>query len=672
MAEDGSRLWLRYEPLGALAARYQSISGQVVVEGDSATSKIIRDELSIGLIGMLGNRGAADQKGIAAGAIVAGTPQNSAAIRALGWEAELQSTGAEGVVVRHARIANQPVIAIASQSDVGALYGAFALLRWIQTAQPIERLNLVEKPRVKLRMLNHWDNLNGTIERGYAGRSIWQWDELPEKLSQRYTDYARANASVGINGTVLNNVNANVQFLSTNYLYKVKALAEVFRPYGIRVYLSANFAAPRQLGNLESADPLEPRVAEWWKTKVDEIYRLIPDFGGLLVKANSEGQPGPQDYGRTHAEGANVLADALSPHNGIVMWRAFVYNETVDADRIKRAYLEFMALEGKFKPNVIVQVKNGPLDFMPREPFSPLFGAAIKTPLMAELQVTQEYLGQSKHAVFLGTMWKEFLDADTYAKGAGSTVGKIVEGTVQPQTLTGMAGVANTGMDVNWCGHDLSQANWYAYGRLAWDHTIPAEHLAEEWTRMTFSNDSQVVETIRGVLMSSREAFVNYTMPLGLHHLIGGDHYAPMPWNDRAQRADWTATYYHRADANGVGFDRTRKGSNAVEQYFPPLRDIYDDPARCPENLLLWFHHVRWDHKLKSGQTLWKELCDTYTRGVEQAKAMQAAWAGLVGKIDPDRHKAVSDKLAIQVEDAAKWRTQILEYFQRFSGMQIG
>ena len=519
--------------------------------------------------------------------------------------------------------------------------------------------------------MNHWDNPNGTIERGYAGRSLWQWDELPGKLSPRYADYARACASIGINGAVINNVNADPRMLAPEWLRKVAALADVWRPYGVRMYLSANFAAPVRLGGLATADPLDKNVADWWKAKADEIYALIPDFGGFLVKANSEGQPGPKTYGRTHAEGANVLADALAPHQGNVMWRAFVYDEDIDPDRAKRAYIEFTRLDGQFRPNVAVQVKNGPIDFQPREPFHPLFGAMKQTPVIAEIQATQEYLGQAKHLVYLGTMWKEFLDSDSHARGSGSTVAKVLAGQIHPSPLTGMVSVTNPGWDTNWCGHHFSQSNWYAFGRLAWNPELSAAGIADEWTRMTFTNDDETAAVIREMMMSSRETYVNYTMPLGLHHLIGGDHYAPMPWNDKAPRADWTATYYHQASADGIGFDRTKRGDQAVEQYFPPVCDLFDDIARCPEMYLLWFHRCPWDYRMKSGKTLWEELCAKYQQGADQAAALQKAWQSLAGKIEPRRHREVAKRLAIQVADSAKWRDQILEYFGGFSKKRV-
>lgn len=665
--EDGYKLWLRFMPSAAITRAHRRVIRQIRVEGTSATGAIIREELASAIAVMLGGTVPANETGLRPGVVIVGTRANSALIRDLNWTADLQALGDEGYIIRSARIERQPATVIAANGERGALYGAFHFLRLMQTGRPLERLDIAERPALQLRLMNHWDNLNGSIERGYAGRSLWQWNELPGKLSRRYVDYARACASVGINGAVVNNVNADSRILGPEYLPKVATLAEVWRPYGVKMYLSANFAAPVRLGGLPTADPLEPTVADWWKTKAEEIYRLIPDFGGFLVKANSEGQPGPKTYGRTHAEGANVLADALAPHKGNVIWRAFVYDEDVDPDRAKRAYLEFTRLDGKFRPNVAIQVKNGPIDFQPREPFHPLFGAMKQTPVIAEIQATQEYLGQAKHLVYLGTMWKEFLDSDTHANGKGSTVAKGLAGKVHPSRITGMVSVTNPGLDPNWCGHHFSQANWYAFGRLAWNPDLPAQTIAEEWTRMTFTNEEKTVKVIRDLMMSSHETFVNYTMPLGLHHLIGGDHYAPMPWNDRAPRADWTATYYHQASPEGIGFDRTRRGGRAVEQYFPPVCDTFDDIRRCPEKYLLWFHRCAWDHRLKSGRTLWEELCRTYQQGAAQAVTLQKTWQSLSGKIDPRRHREVAERLTIQVADAAKWRDQILEYFARFS-----
>ena len=669
--EDGYKLWLRYAPPGDAAQRYREQIRHLVIEGTSPTARIIHGEMTAAIASMLGRPPTSDGSMLASGNVFVGTPGNSATIRGLGWKDDLAKAGPEGFVIRRASIGKRAGTVIASEGESGALYGAFHFLRLMQTGKPLDALDILERPKVQLRMVNHWDNMDGTIERGYAGRSLWQWNDLPGKLEPRYTDYARAHASVGINATVINSVNANVLILTPEYLSKVAALANIFRAYGLRVFLSANFAAPIRLGGLKSADPLDSAVAGWWNAKAEEIYKLVPDFGGFLVKANSEGQPGPKDYGRNHAEGANCLADAVAAHGGFVIWRAFIYDEDVDPDRAKRAYIEFTKLDGQFKPNVLVQVKNGAIDFMPREPFHPLFGALKQTPVLAEIQATQEYLGQGKHLVYLGTMWEEFLSADTYAKGKGSTVAKAIEGAVQPQKVTGIASVLNPGLDRNWCGHHCSQSNWYATGRLAWNPELPAHQIADEWTRMTFSNDPKTVETIRTMLMASREAFVNYTMPLGLHHLIGGNHYAPMPQNAKAPRADWTATYYHQASPEGIGFDRTMKGNQAVGQYFPPVRDMFDSLQTCPEIFLLWFHRCSWDYKLKSGKTLWEGLCEKYYEGARQAAEMQKTWQSLADRIDPQRHKEVAERLAIQAEDAAKWRDQILEYFQGFSKRPI-
>ena len=668
-AETGHDLWLRYVPVedSALRASYRRSVSSVVIQRDSPTGRAIVAELRRGLLGLLGTSPPVSQRIASDGAVLIGTPANSPVIAGLGWAKPLARAGDEGFLIRSTTVGKHAVTVIASQSDRGTLYGVFHLLRLVQTGKPLAPLAVEERPRLALRLLDHWDNLDGTIERGYAGPSLWNWAELPGRVDPRIEDYARANASIGINGAVLNNVNANAQSLTSSYLDKTAALAQVLRPYGIRVYLSANFNAPRALGGLPTADPLDPAVARWWRDKATEIYRLIPDFGGFLVKANSEGQPGPQDYGRTHADGANVLADAVAPHGGIVMWRAFVYSAEVDVDRVKRAYLEFVPLDGRFRGNVMVQVKNGPLDFQPREPFSPLFGEMPRTPLMAELQITQEYLGQATHLVYLAPMWKELLDADTYIAGPGSTVAKVLDGSLHGYRRTGIAGVANTGRDVNWTGHDFGQANWYAYGRLAWNPDLSATGIADEWIGMTWGHAPDVTSTIRSMMLASRETYVDYTMPLGLHHLIGGDHYAPMPENADPRRADWSAIYYHRADAWGIGFDRTIRGSNAVGQYRSPLRERWNDPATCPETLLLWFHRLPWDYRLASGVTLWDALVRHYTKGADGARLMEFRWTTLRGKVDDERYEAVLGKLRQQAADAAAWRNKTLRYFQQFS-----
>ena len=645
-AEDGYRLWLRYDPLPEAAtsayADLQTVTLATATGEDSPTIEAARAELATGLAGLLG-------RDLTITLTRAASPPTATA------DSYALRAAADGVT-------------ITAHSDTGALYGAFALLRHLQQTKPLAGLDVATAPRVDRRIINHWDDLNGFVERGYAGFSIWQWYDLPDIRSPRYRDYARACASIGINGASLTNVNANALILSADYLTKVAALADEFRPYGIRVYLTARFSAPIELGGLPTADPLDPAVAAWWRAKADEIYRAIPDFGGFLVKANSEGQPGPQDYGRNHAEGANMLADAVGPHGGIVLWRAFVYSPDNTTDRVKQAFNEFQPLDGKFRDNVVIQIKNGPLDFMPREPFSPLFGAMPQTPLAVEFQITQEYFGGATELAFLAPLWKEVLTADTYRPQAGSTIAQVVDGSLDGHGLSVIAGVSNIGGARNWTGHPLAQANWYAWGRLAWDPGLSSAAIAEEWIRQTFSNDTQIVDTLGEILLGSRETVVNYSMPLGLHHIMAeGHHFGPGPWVDEAGRADWTSVYYHRADQLGLGADRTATGSNALEQYAPELAARWGDLATCPENLLLWFHHVPWDHRMKSGRLLWDELCLKYQQGVDEVRTMQREWASLAGQITEPRFTEVQQRLARQEQDARNWRDACLLYFQQFS-----
>ena len=538
---------------------------------------------------------------------------------------------------------------IAASSDNGLLYGVYHLLRLQQTGQSCDNLHINEKPFYDLRILNHWDNPNGTCERGFAGKSIFLNPD-PERMRM----YARANASVGINGTVLNNVNAKPEALTTESLEKAKAIADQLRPYGIRVYLSINFASPMKVGGLKTADPLDAEVIRWWKDKVNEIYKMIPDFGGFLVKANSEGEPGPQDFGRTHADGANMLANVLKPHKGIVMWRAFVYAPQ-SPDRANQAYLEFMPLDGQFTDNVIIQIKNGPVDFQPREPYSPLFTAMQKTQMMVEFQLTQEYLGAANHLVYLAPMWQEFFSF------------------VKPGSLKAMAGVANIGNDTNWCGHHFAQANWYAFGRTAWNPALTSEQIADEWLRQTFSSDERMLDPVKQIMLDSREAAVSYMMPLGIHHIFAGvHHYGPEPWySPKGLRADWTPPYYHRADSIGMGFDRTLKGSANVRQYPDELCRLYNDINTCPETLLTWFHHVPWDHQMKSGRTFWDELCHKYDDGVHEARHFLAVWDAMQPYIDQQRFSEVQRKLRIQARDSEWWRDACLLYFQTFSHRPI-
>jgi alpha-glucuronidase len=666
-AEDGYRLWLRYDRLPArMIEAYRGRLASVVVTGDSAILAASRQELVDGLTGLLGSSLPTLDRVDRDGAVVAGTPQSSPLIAGLKWR--LDDLGPEGFRIRNVSIGRHHATVIAANSELGALYGAFHLLRLIQTQEPIGRIDISQRPRLQRRMLNHWDNLNGSVERGYAGRSLWNWEELPDRVDPRLRDYARANASLGINGSVLNNVNASSQHLSAEYLRKTAAIAGVFRPYGVRVYLSARFSAPIELGGLKTADPFDREVAAWWKKKADEIYQLIPDFGGFLVKANSEGQPGPRTYDRNHVDGANMLAAALAPHRGIVIWRAFVYDMKPGYDRAGAAYDNLAPFDGRFASNVLLQVKNGPIDFQPREPFHPLFGAMPKTQLMPELQITQEYLGFSNHLVFLAPMWREFLDSDTYAAGPGSTVTRVVDGSLYRQPLTGIAGVANTGTDRNWSGHHFAPANWYAFGRLAWDPDLASRAIAEEWIEMTFTGEPETVRKLSRLMLESHEALVDYMTPLGLHHIMwGGHHYGPAPWWDKEVRADWNPVYYHRADERGLGFDRTKTGSQTVNQYRPPVRDRFERLATCPEKFLTWFHHVPWDHPMRSGRIFWDELALHYQRGVDWVRAARREWDGLAGAIEPERHAAVARKLQTQERDAIHWRDSVLLYFQSFS-----
>lgn len=570
---------------------------------------------------------------------------------------------------------------ITASNPIGLLYGAYELIRLQNTdayntgsgnQQNFSKaINKTEKPQVGLRILNHWDNLDGSIERGYAGKSIFKWEEIKlgkngkggsisKSLHDRLITYARANASLGINGSVLNNVNASPKMMTAEYINKVKVIANILRPYGIRVYLSINFASPMALGYTMTADPLDKKVQQWWKKKAKEIYATIPDFGGFLVKANSEGQPGPGDYHRTHADGANMLADAVKPYGGIIMWRSFVYGANHKGeDRVKQAVSEFKGMDGKFRDNVILQSKNGPLDFQPREPYAPIFDNIRQTPQIAELQITQEYLGQSKHLTYLAPMWKEFF------------------GFVNPNKLVGISGVANIGDDANWCGHPFSQANWYAFGRLAWNPSLSAEEIAHEWLVQTYENqDEKFTKPVEMMMMTSREACVNYMMPLGLHHIFKFDHhYGPEPDGFIASYPlEWCPVYYHKADAKGIGFDRSSKGTDAVGQYPEPYRSLYDNIETCPEEYLLWFHHVPWNYRMKSGSTLWQELCMKYNMGVAMVEVYRDFWhtsAKQYMKGHEQEWQHTDSLLNIQLENAKEWRNTCLKYFQTFSKMEI-
>ncbi len=673
-AETGYDLWLRYEPVNnkSLLKQYRQQLTALHIPGSSPTAGIIKEELQKGINGLLQTAIPFTNTLTKNGIIIAATPSSSPVIASAGINDLLTQVGNEGYILLTKKIQGKNTILIAANTDIGVLYGAYHFLRLLQTHQSIAHLHIITAPKIKTRILNHWDNLDRTVERGYAGFSIWNWHTLPGYIDHRYIDYARANASIGINSTVLTNVNANAQILSPVYLEKVKALADAFRPYGIKVFLTARFSAPIELGKLKTADPLDPAVRTWWQNKVKEIYSFIPDFGGFLVKANSEGQPGPQDYKRTHADGANMLADALAPYKGIVMWRAFVYSAENPDDRHKQAYDEFVSLDGKFNDNVMVQVKNGAIDFMPREPFHPLFGATPKTPLMMEFQVTQEYLGQATNLAFLAPLFKECLDSDTYQKGKGSTVAKVIDGSLYNHTLSGIAGVANIGTDLNWCGHPMAQANWYALGRLAWDYHLSSEQIAEEWLRMSYSNNPTFITKASDLLLKSRDIVVQYSNPIGLHHLMGtSHHYGPAPWVNTLSRADWNPVYYHKADSIGIGFNRTASGSNAIKQYHPEVQKLWKNISTCEEKNLLWFHHVPWDFTVQSGRTLWEELCYQYYTGAENVKKMQQEWNNLKGFIDKERFEQTVMLLQVQYDEAIWWRNACLLYFQTFSKRPI-
>jgi alpha-glucuronidase len=639
-AEDGHNLWLR---------NYSKGNVKVVCAKKSATLSIASDELQKGWQGQ-------------DGATVTLLVKSDKSVKADGFKLSSNT--------------------VQANTDQGVLYGVYELLRRQATHEDVKEE--ICNPSYQVRVLNHWDNLDGSIERGYAGNSIFWRKENPFEVTEKdktlWQEYARANASIGINGTVLDNVNASPLILTKEYLGRAKAIAAILRPYGVKIYLSVKFSSPSLTGGLKTSDPLDPEVIKWWNNKIKEIYSLIPDFGGFLIKASSEGQPGPQDYGRTHADGANMLADALKPFGGIVMWRAFVYSPN-DKDRAKQAYNEFVPLDGKFRDNVIIQVKNGPIDFQPREPFSPLFGAMKKTSVMPEVQITQEYLGHSIHLVYLGNMWEEMLKSDTYQEGKGSTVARCTDGSIFPQKYTAIAGVSNVGSDTNWCGHHFAQSNWYAFGRLAWNNNLTSEQIADEWIKLTFANNlskatewtENFLKPVKRMMLDSRETAVNYMMPFGFHHIMSAnEHYGPGPWwAPKGMRKDWTPPYYHQADSVGVGFNRSKTGSDAVDQYHEPLSLQLNDPKTCPENLLLWFHHLPWDYKMKSGLTLWDEICYHYDTGLQQVREFQKIWDKVQPYVDSERFIEVQNKLRSQTANAQLWKDACLLYFQQFSKMPI-
>lgn len=672
--EDGYRLWLRYEPVeeDSLRSSYLDLASAIRFAAGGSVALAAREELERGLEGLLGEgsyrfieSSAEDGTGTS---LVVGTLGSEVLPAGSVGKDETDRIGGEGFIIGRRGSADrggrQPLV-LAAKSEAGLLYGVFRLLAFMQAHRPIKEFELVTSPSVPLRMLDMWDNLDRTVERGYAGFSIWDWHRLPDLISPRIADFGRANASVGINAVCPVNVNADALVLREDYLDKVAAIADELRPYAIRIFLTARFSAPVELGGLSDADPLSPAVAAWWKERSERIYERIPDFGGFLVKANSEGQPGPQDYGRTHADGANLLARAVAPYGGLVLWRAFVYSAEVSEDRAKQAYEEFMPLDGAFDKNVIVQVKNGPIDFQPREPIHPLFGAMRKTALALEVQATQEYLGCSTHLAYLGPLFEEALKTDTRQDGQGPTVAAAIDGSVR--AAGAIAAVANVGDDRDWCGHPFAAANWFAFGRLAWDHRSGSKEIAREWTRLTFTTEDADAEAIVGMMAASREAVVDYMTPLGLVHIMARDHhYGPGPWVEGG-RPDWTSVYFHRADGAGLGFDRSRTGSDAVSQYAPPLGSLYGESATCPEEYLLYFHHVGWGHLLGSGRTLWDGLCLRYQRGVDAVRSIQKTWRSLENRIDPFRFSRVFALLDIQEKEAVWWKDACLSYFATFS-----
>lgn len=667
--EDGYDLWLRYRPVSneTLRNAYRRHATEIVVQGDTLISYSVQDELERGFSGLLSREVPLSDCITQDGAVVAGCPRTSPMIARLGWDSELKTLGEQGFVIRTAAVEGKRVTVIAGESERGAMYGAFRYLSLLQRYKDITELDITDSPVNERRLLNHWDNWeptrHGTIERGYAGETLWKWDELPDTVDSRYRDYARANASIGINGAVINNVNAQVDFIKKENLPKVAVLADVFRAYGITLYLSVRYDSPIVLGGLDTADPLDPEVIKWWRGKVKQIYEHIPDFGGFLVKGDSEGQPGPLQYGRNHSTGANMLADVLRPYDGVVIWRTFVYGvDRLSSDRLKQGYEVFKPLDGQFADNVVIQAKNGPLDFQVREPPNPLFGRMFETNTAIELMITQEYTGTNIALCWKVPQWKKVFDFDTKAKGVGSTVPKVVNGSLFDYDISLVAGVANTGSDRNWTSHHLHQANWYGFGRLAWNPELDGEKIAEQWVRMTFSNEEKVVSNITDMLTGSWESFERYTSPLGLGIMVEFGTRRMMPVPSKRQR-------YHRADKTGVGYDRTRSGSGFVEQYHKPVADMFNSPETCPEELLLWFHHLPYTYRLESGETLIQTLYDSYYKGVKEVRAMIEKWKDLKGCIDEKRYDQVLKRLKKQLEWAIIWRDTCVDYFHKMSGI---
>ncbi|MFU8847201.1 MAG: alpha-glucuronidase family glycosyl hydrolase [Opitutales bacterium] len=663
---DNSSLWLDYAllPESQRTAWAAELKGYWSPQSGSAILDNAVGELQRGAASLLGRKLPRVESGEAAGAVLLGTLAKVGAHVPDDLMSAVKNLPSDGFAIISTP-GDVGGLVITSHSEAGVLYGVFHLLRLMQTSEPSAHLRLLEAPKIEMRMLNHWDNMNGSIERGYAGSSLWKWEELPDVVDSRYEEYARFCASIGINATVLNNVNSNPDFLRTENLEKVAVLAAIFRKWGITTYLSANFSSVLKerektrdrsarggIGDLDTADPLDPRVQAWWRNKAAEIYTLIPDFGGWLVKADSEGMPGPRQYERSHVDGANMLADALAPHGGILLWRTFVYGRA--DDRAKDVYKEFVGFDGQFKDNVVLQAKNGPIDFQPREPFAPIFGAMPQTDLAIELQIAKEYLGESTTVSYLAPMWEEIFRADTWSQGQGSTVGRVIDGSLSSAGRTCIAGVANTGDDANWCGSIFNQANWYAFGRMAWNHELGSEAIAREWVRQTFKTEHDVTASIVDMMMGSHDATTNYTMPMGQALLCDWGHFKPKP----SIRKN-----YHGGTASGLGMDRSRTGSGFADQYFSPLNNLYSEIDSTPLDLLLWFHHVPWDYQLSSGRSLWEELQFRYNSGVAYVDQMVETWQQKEAAIDPAKYKSVLEQLRAEQEYARLWRETCLNYF---------
>lgn len=644
-AENGYELWLRYRAAGneSLRSHYDSIMTKVYISNNTGkTGEVIKDELERATLSIVGH-----------------LPEFVDIKDGPSLIIDCDNMNSDGFSIKSESIVGKSVNKIIGENPIGALYGLYTYLREIQQNKRLDNLDILQHPLISRRVLNHWDNLNGTIERGYAGYSLWNWERLPHDIDPRIIDYARANASVGINGVVVNNVNANAKSLKRDWIVRLKGLADAWRPYGIKVYLTAKFSAPIEIGGLSTANPADDKVRNWWSEKVDEIYSIIPDFGGFLVKANSEGQPGPQDYGCTHAHGANMLAEALEPHGGVVFWRAFVYNNDHTHDRVTSSFDEFKPLDGQFNKNVILQVKNGPIDFQPREPFHPLFGSMDNTSVGMEFQITQENLGHAGHLVYLGKLFSEVLLSDT--DGKGSTVADVLINS----DISTIAGVSNIGSEINWTGHPFGQANWYSFGRLCWNPKESPNNIAEEWIRLTLTDDDESVKVIKDMMMLSREAVVNYEMPLGLNHIMNYDtHNGPEPWHHDPV---WSAFDYHKITTDSIGIDRTMKGTCATGQYNTAVGYKFESLSECPDEFLLWFHRLPWDYTMRSGRSLWEEIVYKYNEGVSQVESMITSWDNVSSNVDKDLHKRVASLLKVQLEEAKWWRDGCLLFFDSYT-----